>query len=88
MPSILLNGLTLDKPEGIAIYTTYLTSIWLWLYMMSLLLLRGRKFFVFLEEHKIIDVRRHPFRAAGLVAYLPVTVLTAAVVFVAFRILS
>lgn len=88
LPTILLSGLMLKKPEGIAIYTTYLTSMWLWLYMMSSLLLRVRRLFVFLEQHEIIDVKGHPMRTAGLVAYLPTTVLTAAVIWIVSLILS
>ena len=72
-------GLTfsgLDALGGIFIYTTFLTSVWLWLYALSGFLVkaiaRSRKGLHFLQRH--LNLEEHPLRSMGFVLMLLVTV--------------
>ena len=72
-------GLTFSGTEsflGIFIYSTFLTSVWLWLYALSGFLVkafaRSRKGLHFLQKH--LNVEEHPLRSMGFVLMLLVTV--------------
>ena len=61
---------------GIFIYSTFFTSVWLWLYALSGFLVkaiaRSRKGLHFLQRH--LNVEEHPLRSMGFVLMLLVTV--------------
>lgn len=54
---------------GIFIYTTYFTSIWIWLYMAATVLLKFRG--IMQPFQKILRIQDRPFRSVGIVAFLP-----------------
>ena len=72
-------GLTFSGPGAffsIFIYSTFLTSVWLWLYALSGVLVkaiaRSRKGLHFLQKH--LNLEKHPLRSMGFVLMLLVTV--------------
>ena len=70
-------GLTFSNViAGIFIYSTFLTSVWLWLYALSGFLVkaisRSRKGLRFLQRH--LNLEEHPRRSMGFVLMLLVTV--------------
>jgi len=72
-------GLTFsgEKSElGIFIYSTFFTSVWVWLYALSGFLVKGiatsRKGLHFLQRH--LNLEEHPLRSMGFVLMLLVTV--------------
>ena len=54
---------------GVFIYSTYLTSVWLWLYSVSVLILRTRGSLRLFRN--VLLIRERPFRCIGLVIFLP-----------------
>ena len=77
LPKVLLKGFTLDGPEGIVIYTTYITSVWVWLYMISVLLMRAQG--LLSPFRKLLNIKMYPFRSLGLVAFVPILLMGAIV---------
>ena len=69
MPNVLWKGVTLTKPEGVAIYTTYISSVWVWLYLISVLLVRTRGVRWLL--HNVLNAESYPFRSLGVVMFIP-----------------
>ena len=65
-----------NASTGIFIYSTFLTSVWLWLYALSGFLVkaisRSRKGLQFLQRH--LNLEEHPLRSMGFVLMLLVTV--------------
>ncbi|MEQ9399383.1 MAG: hypothetical protein RJQ04_09425 [Longimicrobiales bacterium] len=66
-----------NVPIGIFFYSTFLTSVWLWLYALSVplsrVLVRAGRGMGFLL--RAADVSRHPFRALGFASVLVVSAL-------------
>ena len=60
---------------GIFIYSTFLTSVWVWLYALSGFLVKGiaasRKGLHFLKRH--LNLEEHPLRSMGFVLMFLVT---------------
>jgi len=74
---IMLSGLTLiDNPIGPFIYSTYLTSIWIWLYVLSGVFIRLlRKFSGSLEiARNLLNIEEKPLQSIGFVSMLIVSV--------------
>ena len=69
LPCVLIPGVLLEKPEGVVIYTTYFTSVWVWLYMIAVPLARTRGMLYPLR--RVVEIEKAPFRAVGVVAFLP-----------------
>lgn len=68
----LWNGIRLAERNGelgIFLYTTYFTSIWVWLYILSAMTMRTRGMMKPLR--KILPISSRPFRSLGLVSFLP-----------------
>ena len=63
--------------KGVAIYTTYVSSVWVWLYMMSVLLMLARGIMSLLRN--ILNVEAYPFRSLGVVMFLPMLLVCVAV---------
>ncbi len=79
MTELFWEGLTFSGNAsffGVWIYSTFLTSVWLWLYALSGFLVktiaRSRKGLHFLQEH--LNIEEHPLRSMGFVLMLLVTV--------------
>lgn len=55
---------------GIFIYSTYFTSVWIWLYVISGILVRGTASFgsLFKWLKKVLDMENQPFRSIGFVS--------------------
>ena len=76
---LIVEGLSLNSRDsdgaafGVFIYTTYLTSVWIWLYMMSVLLMRSEG--IMKPLRYILPIHERPFRAVGIVAFIPPIVL-------------
>ena len=69
---LLWNGIRLAERNGelgIFLYTTYFTSVWVWLYILSAMTMRTRGMMNPLR--KLLPVSSRPFRSLGLVAFLP-----------------
>ena len=71
-----LNGLV-----GVYIYTTYFTSVWVWLYSIAVSLMRIGG--IMRPVRKILPVDKRPFRSVGLVMVIP-TVLVSLIVVAIF----
>ncbi len=74
----LMDGFGMSGPTfGIFIYSTYLTSVWLWLYILSAFGIRILSFSsYFLRFMKgTLDIEEKPLRSMGFVAMLLVTIL-------------
>ena len=71
--------LTLDPdfnfPFGIFFYSTFFTSVWLWLYVIAAIILKGLKYFGVIVEKAgtIFDLENKPISALGIVASIFVT---------------
>lgn len=68
MPTGLLSFGVLDW-YGILFYSTFFTSIWIWLFFSSGLVIKvlsgGKKFFAFFQKH--LNIEENPFKAMGFV---------------------
>lgn len=60
---------TLKGMIGIVIYTTYATSVWIWLYIMSVIIMRIP--FVMSKLRFVLRVDDRPFRSLGVVLFVP-----------------
>ena len=60
---------------GIFIYSTYFTSVWIWLYVISGILVRGTASFgsLFKWLKKVLDIENQPFRSIGFVSMFVVS---------------
>ncbi len=58
--------LSLNNELGMFLWTTYLTSVWLWLYALSGLLVRAIRGATFLRDH--LNVEEKPLSSMGFVA--------------------
>ena len=75
--SLFLGGLPFDSGSwlwpggffGIFIYSTYVTSVWVWLYASAILLVRTRG--IMRPFRNILRVRERPVRSVGIVAFGP-----------------
>ena len=73
---VIATGFTLNAKEegghfsifGIFIYSTYFTSVWLWLYTIAVLMMRTRG--SLRPFQNILLIRRRPFRCIGMVMFL------------------
>ena len=70
-------------PISIFFYSTFVTSFWLWLYALSGALVRSERalggFVRWLRNHGLIDTKKKPIQALGLISALIVAVLYVAV---------
>jgi len=70
-------------PLGITFYSTFFTSAWLWLYVISGIILKSLKYFGVMVEKagKIFDLENKPISALGNVASVFVTFIFAVIAF-------
>ena len=70
-------------PIGITFYSTFFTSAWLWLYVISGIILKGLKYFGVMVEKvgTIFDLENKPISALGIVASIFVTFIFAGIAF-------
>lgn len=79
--AFLRNGPTLSSPVGILFYSTYVTSVWVWLYSLSGLVVKiASHFGPLLGNLKVIlDIENKPLRSMGFVSIALVSLLYLAV---------
>ena len=68
-PSAFLLDRSYEGLFGIIIYTTYLTSAWIWLYAITIILVKTRG--VMRPFRKILPVKKRPFRSVGMAVFFP-----------------